>query len=268
MNYTKQKLAKLTDTQARVAIRFFMGTKNMPTLFDTTSMKIKKSNDSYLGDEFKNIILYLAPGSESGYNVCPKASKGCLKSCLFTSGNGNMPNVVKSRIRRTQMWVQEPHLFKRWVEIELDKYYQDATAEGKILAVRLNGTSDIVWEKKFPEIFNRYTDDMGRPTVVYYDYTKIVKRFAGVLPVNYFLTFSKSESNDKDVRYALTLGANVAVVFAKALGIPESYLGAQCIDGDSHDMRFADLQGGYVVALYAKGQAQTDKSGFVVRELA
>ena len=35
------------------------------------------------------------------------------------------------------------------------------------------------------------------------------------------------------------------------------------LDGDLTDMRFLDPQGGYVVALYAKGKAKRDTSGFV-----
>ncbi len=36
-----------------------------------------------------------------------------------------------------------------------------------------------------------------------------------------------------------------------------------CVDGDDTDLRFLDPQG-VVVALYAKGGAKTDQSGFVV----
>jgi hypothetical protein len=36
------------------------------------------------------------------------------------------------------------------------------------------------------------------------------------------------------------------------------------VDGDVTDMRFLDPQGGYVVALYAKGKAKKDTSGFVM----
>ena len=33
-------------------------------------------------------ILYLAPASISGWNVCPKASEGCKKACLYKAGRG------------------------------------------------------------------------------------------------------------------------------------------------------------------------------------
>ena len=40
--------------------------------------------------------------------------------------------------------------------------------------------------------------------------------------------------------------------------------GGDVVDGDKTDMRFLDPQGGHVVALYAKGKAKQDTSGFVI----
>ncbi len=76
-------------------------------------------------------------------------------------------------------------------------------------AIRLNGTSDIIWEKKFPELFFLF------PQVIFYDYTKISKRFSSnwLLPKNYFLIFSRTEDNDPECEKLLKQGHNVAVVF-------------------------------------------------------
>ena len=58
-------------------------------------------------------------------------------------------------------------------------------------------------------------------------------------------------------------GLNIAVVFRRKADIPAEYLGLPTIDGDRDDMRFLDPKG-VVVALYAKGKAKHDTSGFVV----
>jgi hypothetical protein len=55
----------------------------------------------------------------------------------------------------------------------------------------------------------------------------------------------------------------VAVVFRDKKTIPETFLNMQCVDGDDSDIRHLDPHG-VVVALYAKGPAKKDFSGFVI----
>jgi hypothetical protein len=102
------------------------------------------------------------------------------------------------------------------------------------------------------------------PMVTFYDYTKIANRRG--LPANYHLTWSYSAANAayaKQEAVAKANGLNIAVVFRRKGDIPESFLGLPTIDGDRDDMRFLDPKG-VVVALYAKGKAKQDQSGFVV----
>ena len=63
---------------------------------------------------YMTFILHLAPASVSGYNTCPKATKGCSAACLNTAGRGGMfkkgenTNVIqKARIRKTHMFFEE-----------------------------------------------------------------------------------------------------------------------------------------------------------------
>ena len=37
---------------------------------------------------YMTAVLYLAPSNESGFNVCPMASKGCKKACYTQRGMG------------------------------------------------------------------------------------------------------------------------------------------------------------------------------------
>jgi hypothetical protein len=78
---------------------------------------------------------------------------------------------------------------------------------------------------------------------------------------NYHLTFSKSESNDNEIKELLTTAFNIAVVFNGSL--PKTYLGRDVIDGDISDLRFLEPKG-VIVGLATKGNAKTDNTGFVV----
>ena len=55
---------------------------------------------------------------------------------------------------------------------------------------------------------------------------------------------------------------SVAVVFRKPITI-KKWRGYSVVDGDKDDLRFLDPKQS-IVALYAKGRAKKDKSGFVV----
>ncbi len=202
-------------------------------------------------------ILYLAPASLSGVNVCPKASQGCRKACLFTAGRGRFYSITRARIVKTLAYHLDTPRFILTVKRSINSLLVKAKNKGLTPVVRLNGTSDILWERN-TDIIQSF------PLVQFYDYTKIVKRLNFTIPANYHLTVSLSESNETDALYALSKGYNVAAVFRKA--IPDTYLGYRVINGDSTDLRFLDAQGsgqGVIVGLKAKGKAKNDTSGFV-----
>jgi len=138
---------------------------------------------------------------------------------------------------------------------------KQAEKKGLTPAFRLNGTSDIAFEKyevkrdgvAYNNIFEAF------PEVQFYDYTKMRNRKVTHLK-NYHLTFSKADGNDLDVRLAAEAGMNIAAVFKN---VPESYIGRPVINGDETDLRFLDPKG-VIVGLKAKGKAKKDTSGFVV----
>jgi hypothetical protein len=133
-----------------------------------------------------------------------------------------------------------------------------AKAKRMTPVIRLNGTSDIGWE--------RYTVIQAFKTTRFYDYTKSFQRMVsfldGKLPSNYSLTFSRSETNEAQCLDVLARGGNVAVVFRSKV-LPTHWNGFTVINGDENDLRFLDPKG-VVVGLTAKGKAKTDTSGFVV----
>jgi hypothetical protein len=61
---------------------------------------------------------------------------------------------------------------------------------------------------------------------------------------------------------AIANGMNAAVVYRSEYHKTE-WQGFPVVDGDKDDLRFLDPRGGHIVALYAKGQAKKDTSGFV-----
>jgi hypothetical protein len=200
-------------------------------------------------------ILYLAPGDISGYEVCPKRSKGCTDGCLFTSGMGPMPNVMNGRIRKTIEFFINRDVFLQQLIKDVKSIEKKAKKLQMTPAIRLNGTSDIEWTRF--SIIDQF------PTIQFYDYTKVLNRLTKERPPNYYLTFSRSESNDDECSKALELGYNVAVVFDKV--VPSEWKGYEVVNGDDSDVRFIDPKG-VIVGLIAKGKAKKDESGFVIKK--
>lgn len=212
-------------------------------------------------------ILYLAPAAISGHEVCPKSSPGCRAACLYTAGRGIYARTQNSRINRTKWFFEHRESFMETVVHDVEKLVRKAERDGLVPAVRLNGTSDIAWEKiRVVRNGISYRNMMTAfPTVQYYDYSKVLGRSAALALPNYHLTFSLAENNDADAREALQQGYNVAVVVnTKRKEVkPALWDGLPTVNGDEHDVRLLDPKGGHVVLLTAKGKARYDNSGFV-----
>lgn len=214
---------------------------------------------------FLTYILHLAPSAVSGHNVCPKATAGCIAACLNTAGRGGMfkrgetTNVIqKARIRKTLMFINDRAGFLNLLINDIKKARRQSAKLNLVPVIRLNGTSDISWEKYKIDgktIFELF------PDIQFYDYTKVLNRKVLTIP-NYQLTFSKADGNDSDVKKAIKQGLNVAVVFATKV-LPTDYLGMPVFNGDDSDLRFIDPTN-HVIGLYAKGRAKKDTTGFVV----
>jgi len=203
-------------------------------------------------------ILYLAPAKISGYEVCPRRSKGCTAACLYTAGMGAFSTVQHARIQKTKLFFEDRENFLTQLKKDIKALVKKANKLNFKPAVRLNGTSDIEWTRF--GIMDEF------PDVQFYDYTKVFSRLTQERPANYHLTFSKNESNDEECEAALRLGINVAVVFNTKKGerLPKSWKESYTYDGDESDVRFEDPKGGWVIGLRAKGRAKKDNSGFVV----
>ena len=220
------------------------------------------------GEKFgvRTLVSYLSPSEYLARafglnfrNLCPFASEACAAVCLGEhSGRMSFDGPKNARMRRTILYHLAPELFRAQFVREVRKYEKIAAANNQKLVVRANGSSDILWEREWPELFDMF------PNIDFYDYTKVPLRYRRNLPRNYYLTFSRSESNWDECETVLRGGGNVAAVFA---ALPQTYRGFRVIDGDSHDIRLPQWDGsGVIVGLLPKGhKAKRDVSGFVIR---
>jgi hypothetical protein len=233
-------------------------------LLSTGNPKILKG----IKQGYNTYILHLAPATLSGHNTCPKATEGCKAACLNTAGRGGMfkkgesTNMIQeARIRKTKLFYDNRSEFMSLLVKDIELAIKQSNKLGLIPVFRLNGTSDIAFEKYevdgFANIFARF------PEVQFYDYTKILGRKVNNIS-NYHLTFSAADGNDNDVYAAINQGYNIATVFGikKTLPMPETFNGLPVYNGDESDLRFLDPKG-VVVGLYAKGKAKKDITGFV-----
>jgi hypothetical protein len=177
-----------------------------------------------------------------------------------------MNNVQRGRRRKTDYFEADRDAFMLELVDDIHALIRKALREGMTPVVRLNGTSDILWET-IPVTIDgvTYQNIMAVfPDVQFMDYTKVVARFGRPLPANYDLTFSYSgaDAYRASVLKAIAYGARMAVVFGDI--IPSEFMGMSVVDGDSSDLRFLDPQG-CIVALHAKGKAKKETGPFVVR---
>ena len=237
----------------------------------TKNPKTIKSDKASL--EFATRIMHLAPHSlVSNETLCSHSTKGCRSVCLYYSGRGRMPRTMQARILRTRQLVENPLRFFCKLIREVGAFERQCKRNAVHAAVRLNGTSDIPWEEwklGGETLFTLF------PNVLFYDYTKIPSRMLaslrGDFPPNYYLLFSLSETRSslKWAGQVLYLGGNVAVVF-HGPSLPTKYfLGSaerDVIDGDKHDLRFADPKR-VIIGLLAKGPGVLSDTPFIKGEI-
>jgi len=220
---------------------------------------------------YATFVLHFAQYDLSGRNVCPWAGL-CTLDCLGKEGRGginagtmddirarNTNKIQLARLRRTDWFFSDRPAFLVRLRREIRNARKWAEKRGLRLAMRLNGTSDVVWERIDPTLFVEFAD------VVFYDYTKAPFIVRDELPANYSLTFSFGGDNWHNFGESLANGRNASVVFrVKRNGaLPSTFAGLPVIDGDKTDARFLD-RSGVIVGLRAKGRSIKSTSKFIV----
>lgn len=204
---------------------------------------------------YLSAILYLMPHtSGGGVTLCPHSTEACRAMCLAGSGLSGLPKALGAKQKRTTALMTDPVAFGLALVEDIHRLVILADAEEMRPVVRLNGTSDILWERDFRGLFGAY------PEVQFMDYTKVPLEHRKP-PANYHLTFSHAAAEDagRSVAY-LADGRSVAAVVdeaQKAALLEVAYLGRfRYVDGDEHDLRFLDPSGS-IVLLKPKGHVVT-----------
>ena len=103
---------------------------------------------------YNTYILHLAPANVSGYETCPKRTEGCTAACLNTAGRGGMfkkgetTNAIQqARIRKTKMFFENRDSFMQLLVKDILLAIKQSAKLNLIPVFRLNGTSDLSWEK-------------------------------------------------------------------------------------------------------------------------
>lgn len=226
--------------------------------------------------------LALAPNNQSGRNVCPHATPGCIKACnLWFSGHMVMKQVRSAMIARTNLFFDNRNLFMNKLYKELSLLDKLAKKNNMGAAVRLNTASDLMWEKLDKNLFSEFSE------IKFYDYTKSINRVinqgSSSFPANYFLTYSYNEKSNIDkVKTLLKSGNNVAFVtdleYNKNTGYMEKCPEFLTIgnkeyyttDGDKNDLRLPDFDGrGRAIILRFKGsnklKLEAIQNGFCIK---
>lgn len=245
--------------------------------------KVQKGDGRKTG--WVTAVLHLSPSTRSmdyggaGINMCPW-SDGCERSCLNTAGRGGIPGwgetIQDARKLKTWWFVRDRAGFMRQLIEDIAKFEKKVRALGLRPAIRLNGTSDILWDRV--QLWNtvrahRLDNIMALfPKIQFYDYTKRPLDLALKLPKNYHLTFSRGMAmTHATVRDIIDKGFNVAIVYNTPKGgaLPTKWgqwmeKPTRVVDGDKNDLRFLDPKG-VIVGLRAKGKAKHEDNGFVVK---
>jgi hypothetical protein len=150
------------------------------------------TNTKTAKNDLETFILYMAPADTvKGLNLCPFASDGCKKSCLYSAGRGKFNSVKKARIAKTEFFRDDLNGFMTSLVWSILGVIREAKRKNLIPAIRLNGTSDIEWETikldNGKNIFENF------PEIQFYDYTPNHTRIEALTGKwqNYHLTFSR-----------------------------------------------------------------------------
>ena len=219
-------------------------------------------------------IVHLAAASLSGANVCTWSVNDCVAGCLTYAGQGGigldasgLNRAQAARIRRTARAMLWGEAFGYDLRQEVTRLQRKANSMDLRVAIRLNGTSDIPWHRRDPDLV-AWMRDNG---IQQYEYTKRPVPDARDHGID--TTYSYPGGKGIAAQRHLDAGNRVAVVFdtPKGHALPTEWQAPwgdtlRVIDGDKSDLRFLE-PGGVVVGIRAKGRLKGKtgtRDGFLV----
>lgn len=231
---------------------------------------------------YRAIGLAMAPAAYSGKELCAWRTAGCTAACNgFWSGMNVTISTRLALIGRAILFNYFRDLFTEKLRAELANFAKLCKRTNVRPAVRLNVSTDVVWERILDGIFSDF------PEINFLDYTKALPRHRRTLPSNYQLCHSFNErTTTADVADIVAAGRNIVIAFDSAYAPSRGLWGAlpksvrftdddgrdftlRVVNGDRHDLRLADMDGrGVVVGLHGKsGRNRVEnsvRSGFML----
>lgn len=232
--------------------------------------------------KFRAIGLAMAPANYSGRELCAWRTDGCTKVCNgFWSGMNVTSSTRLALIGRALLWNYFRDLFAAKLREELHNFAKLCARNGVTPAVRLNVSTDIVYERLLADLFAEF------PQIRFLDYTKALPKHRAKLPANYSLCHSFNEKTTAaDVADIVAAGRNIVIAFDSAYAPQRKLWGAlpkyvrfrdetgrdftlPVVNGDRHDLRLPEMDGrGVVVGLHGKsGRNRVDgavRAGFML----
>lgn len=231
-------------------------------VFTTTNPKTLKNGKV---SDAPTLVLHLEPIT---FGVCPAAGS-CAALCLNKAGNPlYLTNKLSRRQKRSHAFQYHRDAFLRLVVADAGRY----RAKGYV-GMRLNGTSDIAWERETVTLDPHLISYIGRRVPGFrvaspgtytmievmvamgyqpYDYTKRVDRdWVTCAAHGYHLTLSWGGKHDETIfevaeRHGLNVAAPVYGI-RKSQALPETITHAGAVypvlDGDTTDFRIDDPAG-------------------------
>jgi hypothetical protein len=281
----------LASAQAKFrVISRLVGGGEDPYMFTKQSSSAKTAHNAQWTDKLEQIVMYLpqanrgrqlfdelaSPGLVGMWdsldgkhrNVCSHSTPGCRAACLGNSGHLGMPGGSASRamLARYVMLCLFPYDFWLLVDYEIGLAKKRVAKCGKKLVCRINGTSDLdVWYEAWvgdESILSRH------PDVKFQDYTKrpLVRSGWHATVPNYYLVRSATERDDRAMFDEHQGNIVVPVNLSRGAPLPDTFMGRPVIDGDVHDLRCEDKQGGHAVLVRVKKRTDgkhPDTHGFI-----
>jgi len=261
----------------------------------TSSNVLTLTNPKVLKSEIvaPTAVLHLAPKYRGS---CPAAGS-CASLCLNTAGN---PAYLKGKLQRRRLrsdaFADHPAAFTRLLVLEVCRFVSKLWKLQPVIGLRLNGTSDFLWEQVPVEICQDLADycqakfgvtlPVGRfsslleplvtaiPNLRPYDYTKRTDRnWRAADRLGYHLTMSHGSRSDT-FSTAVSQGLN----YAAAIDLPRNATLPETVrvngelfatlDGDVTDWRPGDALGQtHIVLLRIKrtpGQTPEQRRAFCI----